>query len=59
MISEKKMTVPDPAVGAAGEQSSYVCATMILAEKAAEIKGIQKYGAFRIWERRANEQSSL
>ena len=59
MISEKKMTVPDPAVGAVGEQSSYVCATMILAEKAAEIKGIQKCGAFRIRERRANEQSSL
>ncbi len=59
MTSEKKMTVPDPAVGAAGEQSSYVSTVMILTERGTEIKGIQRYGVIRIRERRGNEQSSI
>ena len=59
MISEKKMTVPDPAVGAVGEQSSYVCTLIILAETRREIKGIKEFGGYAFRERRASEQGSI
>ena len=58
-MSEKKMTVPDPAVDAAGEQSSYVCTVMILTENRREIKGIKRYGDCAFRERRAGEQGSI
>lgn len=59
MACEKKMTAPDPAVGAAAEQSSYVCTLMILAETRREIKGIKEFGGYVFRERRASEQGSI
>ncbi len=59
MACEKKTTAPDPAVGAAAEQSSYVCTLMILAETKWEIKGIKKFGGYVFRERRASEQGSI
>ncbi len=60
MEYEKKTTAPDPAVGAAAEQSSYVSTRMILPETRMEIKANKiRYGDYAFRERRAGEQGSI
>ena len=59
MEENKITTALDPAVGAAAEQSSYVCTLIILAETRREIKGIKEFGGYAFRERRASEQGSI
>ena len=59
MEMEKTTTAPFPAVGAAGEQSSYVSILISLTDTRMEIKGIIRFGEYAFRERRAGEQGSI